>query len=204
MGIKPKLYADYRGRTQSLRAWAEELSVVYETLLNRYLKGMRGDDLFQPVTYKGAGIKTIHGNGRRGGHQSKLYSLWAGIKYRCNNPDHKHYARYGGRGITMHKAWVDDFFEFEKAVGLPPSTNHSLDRIDNNKGYEPGNVQWATRRMQANNRSDSLRITYANKTLTLKEWADLLELPYMTLYARYKRGKRDMELFGGKTYKRRT
>ena len=66
------------------------------------------------------------------------------------NPNNKHFADYGGRGITICKEW-DDFYQYAADVGLPPSSKHSIDRIDNDGNYEPSNVRWTTPKEQANN-----------------------------------------------------
>ena len=93
-------------------------------------------------------IATTHGM-----YGSKVYEAWAGIKKRCNNPSHKSYDRYGGRGIEICKEWGDSFLSFYGYIGDAPSSKHSVDRIDNDGNYEPGNVRWATTRQQSNNRS---------------------------------------------------
>jgi len=122
---------------------------------------------------------------------NRAYRTWAQIKQRCNNPKAQHYHRYGGRGITMHPAWAADFSLFLKDVGDPPELGVTLDRIDNNRGYEPGNVRWAGRKEQANNRENNIRVTYGGETLTLSQWADKLGLTYKLLASRWKAGKRD-------------
>lgn len=138
--------------------------------------------------------RTVHGEGKP--NKSKLYSLWSFIKYRCYNPDAPHYADYGGRGIRMADEWIDDYARFAADVGQPPTPQHTLDRYPNNDGnYEPGNVRWATRWEQANNRRDTLRADKDGRTQNLAEWAAELGLPYHILYARYKRGDRNPELF---------
>jgi hypothetical protein len=92
-----------------------------------------------------------------------LYQTCAGIKARCLNPSHGHYAAYGGRGITLHPAWAQSmraFIEGIKAeIGPRPSPDFSIDRIDNEKGYEPGNLRWATRSEQLRNRRPRLSRT---------------------------------------------
>jgi hypothetical protein len=85
--------------------------------------------------------------------QTPEYKCWQQIKARCLNPAHRAYPNYGGRGIGMHLAWVDDFEAFYAYVGPRPSSQHSLDRYPNNNGgYEPGNVRWATPEQQNRNR----------------------------------------------------
>jgi hypothetical protein len=80
------------------------------------------------------------------------YKCWQQIKARCLNPTHRAYPDYGGRGITVHPDWSDDFMAFYRHVGPRPSKRHSLDRLNNARGYEPGNVAWKTKKEQNNNR----------------------------------------------------
>lgn len=89
-------------------------------------------------------------NGKR--IASPEYRAWQLMKNRCLNPQSRDYAYYGERGVSIHPAWLD-FNGFLADVGRRPSPAHSLDRIDGARGYEPGNVRWATRQTQARNRA---------------------------------------------------
>ena len=103
------------------------------------------------VKTKFSGLK--HGHCREG-KRSKEYVAWVGAKQRCTNPRVKQFKDYGGRGIKVCAEWLHDFAAFFAHVG-PCPPGRSLDRIDNSKGYEPGNVQWSTRQEQAVNRRTS-------------------------------------------------
>lgn len=86
-----------------------------------------------------------------------LYSTWVSMKERCFNPRNKAYKNYGGRGITVCDGWKHDFPAFLAHMGDRPSPTYSIDRIDNDGNYEPGNVRWATPSEQANNKRNSRR-----------------------------------------------
>lgn len=77
---------------------------------------------------------------------------WMGMRARCLNSLHPQYRNYGGRGIKVSPVWMTDFYKFYADIGPKPTPKHSLDRIDNNRGYEPGNVRWATIAQQQSNR----------------------------------------------------
>lgn len=81
------------------------------------------------------------------------YRVWAAIKTRCYNPKAQYFHLYGGRGIQMDERWRRDFAAFLADVGPRPSLAYSIDRIDSNKGYFPGNCRWATATTQARNTS---------------------------------------------------
>lgn len=90
-------------------------------------------------------------------HRGRLtpeYRSWIAAKDRCFNPKRRRFKDYGGRGITMCQKWRDSFEAFLAHIG-PRSPGLTLDRVDNNKNYEPGSVRWATPKEQRNNRRPS-------------------------------------------------
>lgn len=101
------------------------------------------------------GCLTDRGSHRTHGmRDSAEYSSWAAMKNRCLCETSKDYPRYGGIGVTVHDEWIDSFDSFYRHIGPRPKGT-SLDRIDNSKGYKPGNVRWATQNQQQRNRRTS-------------------------------------------------
>lgn len=101
---------------------------------------------------------TFHGATHHGGGKSPEYLSWGGMKQRCLNPRSAKYAYYGGRGITIYDRWRDSFEAFLADMGPRPGPGYSIDRLDPDGNYEPGNCRWATRAEQrANQRPVSRR-----------------------------------------------
>ena len=132
-------------------------------------------------------IKT-HGDSNPKSPGRVEYSTWARIKRRCFKESNLDYDRYGGRGITMCKEWADNYESFLNDVGRRPSPNHSIDRIDNNGNYEPGNVRWATRSEQARNKRCNVNITCYGVTMCLAAWSETVGIHVNTLQNRINKG----------------
>lgn len=118
-----------------------------------------------------ASANTKHGmsGGWRGKHP-KIYRTWAGMLSRCSNSKLRCYADYGGRGIVVCERW-HDFSVFLEDMGMPPTAEHSIDRIDNNGNYEPGNCRWATNSEQSRNRSDNRYLEFDGQRKIVADWA---------------------------------
>jgi len=116
------------------------------------------------LTKEARKAESTHGMSR-----TVIYRIWNAMKQRCTNPGHEHYASYGGRGIKVCDAWLE-FDAFYRDMGDRPH-GMTLERKDNNKGYEPGNVHWATRLEQGNNRRTNVFLSYEGRTQTVASWA---------------------------------
>jgi hypothetical protein len=120
-----------------------------------------GESLVRSYTLIGGAQKTCgchggkgnlhHGHAKRG-KRSPEYTSWKGMKERCFNPNRPKWKHYGARGIRVCPEWVSSFDAFYSHVGPRPSPKHSIDRIDVDGHYEPGNVRWATSSEQIRNR----------------------------------------------------
>lgn len=112
------------------------------------------------------------------------YRLWANIKNRCYNVKYAGYKDYGGRGIRVCDEWRNSFESFYKYIGNRPSASHSLDRINNDGNYEPGNVRWATRKEQNNNTRITKYVNVGGKKVPYSEAELILNLRRGTLTSR--------------------
>lgn len=116
----------------------------------------------------------------------RLYGIWGKMKERCYRPENHAYKDYGGRGIKVCDEWINDYVAFKEwAMSTGYADSLTLDRIDNNGNYCPGNCRWATAKEQANNRRNSRRIEYDGLDLTVSEWSDKTGIPYKKIYRKY-------------------
>lgn len=127
-------------------------------------------------------IFTTHGKSKH-----PAYQIWKHMLSRCLDPRDHSYPNYGGRGITVDPAWMR-LARFVEDMGPRPSLDHTLERIDNNGPYAPGNCRWATRTEQALNRRSNRLLTLNGRTLHLSEWADALGVNESTIRSRLTRG----------------
>lgn len=130
-----------------------------------------------------------------GGSGIREYHSWAAAKGRCYNKSNAAYDRYGGRGIKMCTNWENSFSAFLSDMGKRPSEYHSLDRIDNDRGYTPENCRWATASQQSANRKNIIFI----EGIPLKAYCNQKGLKYKRVWLRIKRGMEIKKaLFDGK------
>jgi hypothetical protein len=125
---------------------------------------------------------------KHGMHDSPEHKAWRSMKHRCANPRSGRYDRYGARGITVCQRWRESFESFYADMGSRPSPDHSIDRINNDGNYEPGNCRWATTAEQNRNRSDNVRLSFDGREMTASEWARELCINRRTLYLRLSTG----------------
>lgn len=116
------------------------------------------------------------------------YNIWASMRLRCFQKNSRAYKDYGGRGITICDAWRESFPAFLAYMGPRPSPAHSIERIDNDGNYEPGNVRWATMKEQCRNRRSNRNLTVNGITKTFTEWSELTGLGFTTIRYRVTHG----------------
>lgn len=100
------------------------------------------------------------------------YYVWASMKDRCSNPNAKQYADYGGRGIKVCERWINSYENFYADMG-PRPPGYSIDRIDNNLGYEPDNCRWASKKTQQRNRRHAVYVLIEGVRHRAIELADI-------------------------------
>lgn len=125
-------------------------------------------------------VENGHGKSR-----SRLYSIWSNMKQRCYNEKHPEYSIYGGRGIKICNEWLRDFMSFyDWALLHGYKEDLSIDRVDVNGPYAPGNCRWATAKEQSNNLRTNRRYTIDGTTKTLKQWSEEYHISYCKLRSR--------------------
>jgi hypothetical protein len=114
------------------------------------------------------------------------YVVWARMLQRCRDQNCPGYRKYGAKGVRVCKRW-HKFENFLSDMGKRPSARHSIDRIENARGYEPGNCRWATMKEQQNNRTNNRQIEFGGERLTLQQWSERTGLSYRTITTRIDR-----------------
>lgn len=127
--------------------------------------------------------RTVHG---RAVEKGPTYRTWKGMRHRCNSPSHKSWKNYGGRGIRVCERW-DSFENFLSDMGEKPE-GMTLERIDNDGNYEPGNCRWATPKENCNNRRTSRILSLNGRSMTLEQWSDEVKIHSDTLSKRIASG----------------
>ena len=138
------------------------------------------------TTHGGASVKIVHGGSV--GKKSKEYRTWTGLKTRCFNQNHHSYSDYGGRGISICERWNCSYESFLEDMGEAPTQYHTIERVDVNKNYEPGNCKWATQKEQANNRRNNHFLTHLGETMTISQWSEKCGLKQQLIADRIRLG----------------
>lgn len=143
-----------------------------------------------------------HGGACRG-RESSEYRAWQAMKSRCRSKRPELIRCYAGRGIYVHPKWETSFESFLAHVGKRPAKGWTIDRINNDQAYIPGNVRWADKKTQARNTRAIRQLSIGGITRPETEWAESAGLPITTLRNRVKRGWPEQELLSKKMWKHR-
>ena len=131
----------------------------------------------------------------------KTKAAFAGAKYRCQKVGSQMYPQYGARGIKFLFNKLQDLIDH---IGYPESKDMTLDRIDNNGNYEPGNVRWASMKIQTNNRSNNRIFEFFGETKTASQWAEIYGINVNIVYNRIdRRGWDDYRAFSEPVIKKK-
>lgn len=131
---------------------------------------------------KSCGCFLVEKNTRHGLRGTRVYSIWAAILQRCNNPNNNGYPNYGGRGVKVCERWMK-FENFYADMGANPG-GMTVDRIDNDGDYCPENCRWATQKEQVQNRRNTRLFTYKDVSMVLDDWARKIGIKRSTLSMR--------------------
>ena len=120
--------------------------------------------------------------------RTRIHREWSHMRQRCL-PNAECHKRYYDRGIRVCDEWqnsFENFYDYVSKLENFGKPSYSLDRIDNNRGYEEGNVRWADSKMQSLNKENTVFLTYRGETKTLCEWSEITGVPYGRIYSRIK------------------
>ena len=130
--------------------------------------------------------RAIENNFTHGMSNIPEFRIWVAMRKRCRNKNNADYYLYGGRGIKVCERW-QDFKNFIEDIGRRPSKKHSIDRVDNDGNYEPGNCRWVLPEIQARNTRKTVFIEFNGKKQSLSEWAREVGVSRETLKYRFKK-----------------
>lgn len=174
-------YIEHDGRRLHVAEWSRITGVHWQTILSRINRF--GWPVAKAISTPAWSSTAKETHGLAG---TPEYKVWKGIRRRCRGTTDHERRYYTARGISVCEEW-SDFAVFFAHVGKRPSPKHEIDRIDNNKGYEPGNVRWATREVNVGNRRNTKFATFRGETMTVAEWSRRLGIRRVVIAARLKR-----------------
>lgn len=178
--LTPLRYLGYRGSCRYFRVrclCGKEKDVRYDHIVGGKIRSCGCLSIERPW-------RITHGRSN-----SKVYKTYLRIKLRCFKEQHPDYPDYGGRGITMCARWQNSFEAFLEDMGEPPSPHHSIDRINPDGSYEPGNCRWATNTEQQNNKRNNIYIIIGGQKRSMADWCRHFNVNYgiaRQQYVRYK------------------
>jgi hypothetical protein len=146
---------------------------------------VRGDHLLQGRR-RACGFANCCPSLRKVAHAE--HTVWLGMRTRCYGKTYRSYENYGGRGITICDRWRGSFENFLSDMGPRPSLKHSIDRINNDGNYEPGNCRWATKKEQMRNTRNTIFVESGGKRLPLADLIQQAGVTHKMVYYRLRSG----------------
>lgn len=122
---------------------------------------------------------------KHGDHKSPMYVVWCAIVQRCKNPKNKSFKNYGARGITVCPEW-HEYAAFLRDMGPTYQSGLTIDRKENDGGYEPGNCHWVTNKVNCRNQQRSIRVEWNGVLTALNDLAEAHGVRLLTAYSRFK------------------
>lgn len=127
--------------------------------------------------------------------KTRLHNIWLTMRRRCEKPNCSTYHKYGAKGIRVCSEWsvFENFRDWSLSHGY--NDQLTIDRINPLGNYEPSNCRWVTQKVQQNNRSNNVKLTYKRCTHSIIEWSNITKIPLHILYDRYYRGWETNRIF---------
>lgn len=160
------------GKTQTVTEWSREIGIPANVLFGRLEAGWKGDKI---VTQKNRGI-----GGLSRKHPAE-YRIWKEMRRRCKPSKRPETRNYADRGILVCERWLNSFENFLADMGPRPSTDHSIDRRNNNGNYEKDNCYWATEIEQQRNKRTNRMLTHEGRTMCATAWAEEVGIDHRTI-----------------------
>jgi hypothetical protein len=185
---KPPRFHTHNGETLSIAEWARRLGIPATTIEGRIRRG-HPINVLQRVRHKAKVERSTDG---RKATEHPLYKNWQQMRERCYNPKIEAFKRYGARGVKVCDRWNESFWAFIEDVGERPSPSHTIDRIDNDKGYGPDNFRWATKREQNLNTRRNRIVEWDGELMPTAVLAERLGFTFHEVWGRVYHLKGDM------------
>jgi len=112
------------------------------------------------------------------------YAIWNSMISRCTNPKHKSFKDYGERGIDVCIRWKNSFVAFLEDMGRRPGDGYTIERIDNERGYESNNCEWRTWKENQRNRRNNRMLNFNGRALPLSQWSEEIGILPSTIRSR--------------------
>lgn len=177
----------YCGKTTEVRGYSLVNGAIQSCGCLKVEHGRRLASMHAGIAHSHGAMIGVRSGSPKDPNRLRAHTIWQAMLRRCYSPQSPAFAAYGGRGITVCQEWRDSFLRFVSDMGIP-EPHQSIDRIDNDGNYDPGNCRWATRTEQANNTRSNRTIAHLGREQTISQWAHEKGINVHTLFNRINRG----------------